>query len=38
MEKPHAETKGVTWSEIKVAKRREEPPRKAAMAPYAPVP
>ena len=37
-EKPHAETECVTWSEIKVAKSMDQPPRKAAMAFHAPVP
>ena len=30
--------KGVTWSETKVAKCKSRLPRKAAIAPYAPVP
>ena len=37
-ERPPRETGRVMWSEIKVAKRAERVPRKAAMALYVPVP
>ena len=37
-ENPHIRPEDVTWSELKVAKHASQPPRKAAIALYVPVP
>ena len=37
-ENPRIRPEDVTWSELKVAKHASQPPRKAAIALYAPVP
>ena len=37
-ENPHIRPEDVTWSELKVAKHASQPPRKAAIVLYVPVP